>query len=141
MVGNIHSRKDADHKTHIITPSVYFSQKHKTNLIWFCFVHILQKGIEPWHALPYSSLPHLPSLGMMAEGFALSHTQTLPPIPTFLSRFLLPNRFEAPITSQMLFFLQFMQPSLHIRSNHVLFLLNSTLGYSKPCRRGKLKGK
>lgn len=76
MVENTQSRKDADHKNQIITPKVYFSQKHKTNLIWFCFVHILQRGIKPWHALLYSSLPHLPSLEMMAEGFALSHTQT-----------------------------------------------------------------
>lgn len=199
MVENTHWRKDAGHKNHIITHESLLLTKTQNKCNWVLLCP--QKGIKPWHALPYSSLLHLPFheddgrkvcsypyIDMIPSCVALIYICIFEWITDFLavptdreappisgqqvatrqlklhfrdgehtaraaglrggrwihsrincremqgmstttasnSYFLImvsaSNRFEAPVTSQTLFFLQFTQPSLRIRSNHVLLL-------------------
>lgn len=49
---------------------VYFSQKHKTNAIGFCFVHKKDAGMLSPIPLSFT----FPSMKMMAERCALTHT-------------------------------------------------------------------
>lgn len=51
---------------------VYFSQKHKTNAIGFCFVH--KKESNPGMLSPIPLSFTFPSMKMMAERCALTHT-------------------------------------------------------------------